>query len=295
MINSELEQLEHIKSKYGHIFEIEENGNLILRRNLGIPSFKLIFIEGGEFLMGDNEKGHRVILSSFYIAEFPVTQQLYNSIVGQNPSKFKGINRPVDRALWYNAIEFCEILNEKLNFFHAPYTIEKDNNDNHNKNSGDNIRWTVNFNTQGIGFRLPTEAEWEYAAKGGAKVFDGGVLQKTYSRSAAQRYAGSDHFNDVGWYSENNKYETKPVGLKFPNSLGIYDLSGNVWEWCWDWFADFNKKKKKNPTGSVSGTVRVLRGGAWDFASDNCKIDLRYSYWPHGTHSSFGFRLVLAL
>jgi formylglycine-generating enzyme required for sulfatase activity len=148
---------------------------------------------------------------------------------------------------------------------------------------------TTQCNFRCTAFRLPTEAEWEFAARGGKKA------KKQY------KYAGSDNIDDVAWCSENNDYETKPVGLKFPNALGLYDMSGNVWEWCWDRYGeDYYEKCKKNgqtpnPVGPQSGSARVLRGGSWRSGAGHSRVAYRHDYAPDDRWYSRGFRLLFAL
>jgi formylglycine-generating enzyme len=283
------DQIKQLKTQYCHLFEVEENGNLTLRSDLGVPPFKLIFVEGGEYSMGDNiisnAQEHKVKLSSFFIAEYPVTNELYKAVTGNNPNRFEGINHPVEQVSWYDAVEFCEILNKKLQISPGFYDVDKINKDKNNRSENDKLKWTVNFNQLGNGFRLPTEAEWEYAARGGLEILSISSLQ----------YSGSDHLNEVGWHRENNVYETKPVGLKFPNCLGIHDLSGNVWEWCWDWYSEYDKKVIENPTGAKDGSVRVMRGGSWNSNAEDCRLTPRGSYWPIIILYNFGFRQVFAM
>ncbi|MEZ4960420.1 MAG: formylglycine-generating enzyme family protein [Saprospiraceae bacterium] len=224
-------------------------------------SFDMIFVEGGEFLMGaeksqydDERPVHQVKVSGFYIGKFPVTQHLWQSITGENPSRFKGENRPVEMVSWHDAQGFIEKLNAALSL---PQAI-----------------------------RLPTEAEWEFAARGGNK-------------SGKYGYAGSDKLKEVGWYSENSYGETKPVGLKFPNELGLSDMSGNVWEWCQDWYdSDYYKKCASeglsvNPQGPERGVYRVLRGGGYFYSAGDCRSTYRSFRHPDYQFSGIGFRLVV--
>lgn len=226
-------------------------------------TFRMVPIEGGEFDMGDEVgdlgedcRPHRVRLSPYSMGQFPVTQALWLAVMGgKNPSYFKGDARPVEQVSWDDAKTFMDKLNEKL---------------------------------PGRGFRLPTEAEWEYAARGGHT--DSG-------RSCL--YAGSNRLESVGWWRENSHNETKPVGLKMPNALGLFDMSGNIYEWCADWYdSEFYKKCKKkgtveNPRNDETGSDRVLRGGSWFYDDPRyCRVAYRDLIDPDDRGNGLGFRLA---
>jgi len=172
-----------------------------------------VFVEGGTFQMGSNDGDsdekpvHSVTVSSFYVGKFEVTQKEYQNVMGKNPSYFKGENNPVENVTWYDAVKYCNKRSEKEGRTPS-YNI-----------NGNNV--TCDFSANG--YRLPTEAEWEYAARGGNK-------------SQNYKYSGSNKIGDVAWYDSNSGLRTHPVGQKAPNELGIYDMTGNVWEWCWDWY-----------------------------------------------------------
>ena len=197
---------------------------------------------------------HRVELSSFWIGEFPVTQALWVAVMGNNPAYFPGMDRPVEQVSWVDITErFLPALNQQ------------------SKQS----------------YRLPTEAEWEYAARGG-------FHQSKY------KYAGSNRLEDVGWHYENSHLETKAVGLKQPNALGLYDMSGNVWEWCEDWFDEKHYETwaktgvVENPTEPVQGRHRVLRGGSWVYDPGYCRLLSRKGVNPVIGNTGRGFRLVVS-
>ncbi len=186
-------------------------------------NFDIVFVKGGTFQMGseendayDSEKPvHEVTLSDYYIGKYPVTQELFSSVMDKNPSYFKGDKLPVERVSWNVANEFINKLNKET----------------------------------GKNYRLPTEAEWEFAARGGNK-------------SGNFKYAGTDNLEEVGWYSQNSKDKTHPVGEKSPNELGICDMSGNVWEWCNDRFGGYDGRPQTNPQCPETGSYRVTRGGS---------------------------------
>ena len=227
---------------------------------VGNVQFEMVYVEGGTFRMGateeqgrdawDNEKPvHRVTLSSYLIGKHEVTQALWEEVMGSNPSHNKqGGDYPVENVSWFDCQEFIGKLNART----------------------------------GMQFRLPTEAEWEYAARGG-------------DRSKGYKYAGSDNLDEVGWYAENSGFHTHPVGEKKPNELGLYDMSGNVLEWCEDRFGAYSNEAQTNPTGPQSGGYRVLRGCIyWDFAR-NCRVSYRINGDPGDRYDHDGLRLVLSL
>jgi formylglycine-generating enzyme len=225
--------------------------------------FEMLLVEGGVFEMGSNAKEayddekpvHKVQVSSFWMGEFAVTQALWAYVMKENPSDFKGANRPVENVSYEDIVkEFLPRLNSMT----------------------------------GHAYRLPTEAEWEYAAKGGK-----------YGQQYPFEYAGSNKLEEVGWYDENSQDETKAVGLKTPNLLGLYDMSGNVWEWCSDWYAeDFYKTStagvSTNPIGPATGSYRVFRGGSWLSSALLCRSARRDGYSPALRSYGVGFRLVLS-
>ena len=220
-------------------------------------SFKMILVEGGTFTMGatseqgtdaesDEKPAHSVTLSSYYIGETEVTQELWQAVMGSNPSKFKGSKRPVERVSWDDCMTFIRKLNSLT----------------------------------GKNFRLPTEAEWEYAARGGNK-------------SKRCKYSGSNTLGDVAWYKDNSGGETHSVKTKTPNEQGIYDMSGNVSEWCQDRKGSYESSSQTNPTGPSSGSYRVCRGGGWSSGAEGCRVSNRGNGLPTLTGSYLGLRLVL--
>ena len=192
------------------------------------------------------EPVHQVTLSTYSIGETEVTQALWEAVMGSNPSNFKGGSLPVERVSW----EDCQTFIQKLN------------------------------QLTGKRFRLPTEAEWEYAARGGNK-------------SRGYRYAGSNTIGDVAWYEDNSGNQTHPVKAKQANELGLYDMSGNVWEWCQDWYGDYSSSSQTNPKGPSSASLRVIRGGSWFYDAGYCRVSLREWSLPGYRGFDLGLRLAL--
>ena len=219
----------------------------------------LAFVKGGHFWMGSNihevevqwsaEPMHDIVVSDFFIQTTELTQLQWKTVMGYNPSKFQGDNLPVDDVSWNSVQEF-----------------------------------SVKLNTlSGKNYRLPTEAEWEYAAGGG--------------QQNGTKFSGTDRDIEVGeyaWTAENSNGIPHPVGKKLPNRLGIYDMTGNVWEWCSDWLGDYNAEFKINPTGSVSGVRKTNRGGSWKHDINFCTTKHRGGYDPGSYNNRIGFRLVLS-
>ncbi len=221
-------------------------------------NFEMIKVEAGSFTMGcTSEQGgdcydwekpsHRVtITQDYYIGKFEVTQELYKAVMGTNPSYWKEYNRPVENVSWNDAMEFCAELS----------------------------RLTSRQ------FTLPTEAEWEYAARGGKK-------------NECTKYAGGWSIGYVAWYSDNSGSSTHVCGTKRANALGIYDMSGNVWEWCLDRYGNYSSASQTDPMGSSSGSNRVYRGGGWGHDAENCRVSYRRGYTPDYRYRNLGFRVVL--
>lgn len=245
---------------------------------------EMVYVEGGTFTMGataeqgtsdpyeDEYPTHQVTLSDFYIGKYEVTQQLWEYVMkysgtcadgstisayatdvwlGSNPSSSYGVGDyyPAYYVSWEDIVNiFIPRLNK----------------------------------ITGKTFRLPTEAEWEYAARGGNK-------------SKGYKYSGSNTIGDVAWYTSNSSSKTHQVGTKAPNELGLYDMSGNVWEWCSDWYSSsyYSSSPSTNPTGPTSGSIRVRRGGSWSNSANYCRVSGRYFFDPGYRNSFLGFRLVM--
>ena len=230
---------------------------------------EMVYVAGGEFLMGgtseqgsDAESDESVIrhvtVGDFYIGRYEVTQSQWESVMGTSVSQQRnkvntsyslsgtGPNYPMYYVSWEEANEFCRILSRKT----------------------------------GRNYRLPTEAEWEYAARGG-------------NRSRGYKYSGSNNINEVAWYDHNSGDKTHIVGTKSPNELGIYDMSGNVYEWCQDWYGSYSSGSQTNPQGPSSGSYRVARGGSWYLDAEDCRSSIRDSSSPVLSVYALGLRLVL--
>ena len=221
-------------------------------------TFNMVYVEGGTFMMGatseqgsdaykDEKPAHSVTLSSYYIGQTEVTQALWKEVMGSNPSRFEGDTNPVERVSWNDCQTFIQKLNQRT----------------------------------GKTFRLPTEAEWGYAARGGKK-------------SRGYKYSGGNDIATVAWYGSNSGAKTHAVGTKAPNELGIYDMSGNVWEWCNDWYGDYSSNAQTNPTGAESGPLRVGRGGSWIGNAGDCRSSYRDRCAPSVGYGNIGLRLVLS-
>ncbi len=251
------------KKKINNIWSYLPSGAVLDERDEPSPPpppdlVEMVYVQGGTFTMGctseqsdcyDNEKPvHRVTVSSFYMSKYEVTQKLWREVMGSDPPelRFQGCdNCPVERVSWNDIQTFIKKLNQKT----------------------------------GKNYRLPIEAEWEFAARGGNK-------------SKGYKYAGSNTIDAVAWYFKNSDSKTHPVGQKRPNELGLYDMSGNVYEWCSDWYGSYSKGTQTNPIGPSSDTHRVLRGGCWGSDGEHCRFSYRSNNYPSYRSHSHGFRLV---
>ena len=240
------------------IRKIEEETAKQKSFNVNGVSFDMISVEGGTFTMGasnqdsdasyEERPAHEAILSTFYIGKYEVTQELWQAVMGNNPSpdSCKGEKVPVVDVSWDDCDDFIKELNKLT----------------------------------GKKFRLPTEAEWEFAARGG-------------KNGKGYKYAGNDNIEAVAWYCGNSGGHPHPVGQKQHNELSLYDMSGNVWEWCQDWYGSYSSNSQTNPTGASSGSYRVNRGGGWGNDARGCRSSRRSYITPSYGDNYLGLRLAL--
>lgn len=216
----------------------------------------MVYVNGGTFMMGatkeqidvreDEKPNHKVTLTSFSIGRYEVTQEEWLAVMGNNPSVIRNTKNPVENVSWDDCQTFISKLNELT----------------------------------GRNFRLPTEAEWEFAARGGNH--NNGFI-----------YAGNNDLNSIAWYYENSNNTTHKVGSKRPNELGLYDMSGNVWEWCQDIYGFYDVNDGTDPKGPKSGSKRIFRGGSYSYAKEQCRVSSRLSSPPSDKGSNLGFRLAM--
>jgi formylglycine-generating enzyme required for sulfatase activity len=228
----------------------------------------MVLIPGGTFTMGSPETDpdyvdwegprHQVTVNPVYMGKYPVTQKAYEAVMGNNPSHTQGENIPVETVSWYNALEYCNALSKKERLKPA-YTI-----------TGARVRW----NTGANGYRLPTEAEWEYACRAGTDT----------------RYNTGDTISPAqAWFNGASPVE---AGSFAPNAWGLYDMHGNVYEWCWDWYGDYSAERQNNPRGPENGTTRVIRGGGGGSDAQHLRSAERGRVEPGTRNVNLGFRVV---
>jgi len=225
---------------------------------------EMVQLPGGWFTMGDKDevdaKLHEVFVSSFYIDKYPVTQEEYQRVMGENPSRWKGNKNPVEQVSWSKAARYCNACS-RLEGLQPCYDLNT---------------WECDFDADG--YRLPTEAEWEYACRAGTKTpyFFGNDTSKL------QNYA---------WFDNNSGKKPRPVGQKQPNPWGLHDMYGNVWEWCNDFYKVdyYQESPEENPKGPKTGDTKVVRGGAWKFSAENCRSGYRYNEDPAYSDVCFGY------
>ena len=226
---------------------------------------EMVLVPGGSFAMGDqrgdiDEIPHDVYIRSFYIDKYPVTQGEYERVMGENPSRWKGKKNPVEQVRWSDAVRYCNARSD-LERLQPCYDLKT---------------WKCNFNANG--YRLPTEAEWEYACRAGTET------RYSFGNNTSQ-------LRHYAWFKENSGRKPRPVGQKRPNPWGLYDMYGDVWEWCNDFYEVdyYEKSPKENPNGPKTGESKVVRGGCWDSTADKCRSSFRYNENPGYTDACFGY------
>ena len=225
---------------------------------------EMVLLPGGTFTMGDDKEvdatPHEVVLSSFYIDKHLVTQTEYQRVMGKNPSRWKAVENPVEQVRWSDAVRYCNT-RSGLDGLNPCYDLQT---------------WECNFDANG--YRLPTEAEWEYACRAGTKT------AYSFGDSPSQ-------LKDYAWFKDNSGSKPHPVAQKKPNLWGLYDMHGNVWEWCNDFYKVdyYQESPQENPKGPKTGETKVVRGGAWKFSADSCRSGYRYNEDPGYVDACFGY------
>ncbi|MDR3204688.1 MAG: formylglycine-generating enzyme family protein [Deltaproteobacteria bacterium] len=251
----------------------------------------LVLIKRGTFIMGSpeteawrekDERERKITLSDFYLAKYQVSQKEYRELMGHNPSRFKGDDRPVENVTWLEAIKYCNARSLREGLTPA-YVI-----------NGDNVAW----NREASGYRLPTEAEWEYACRAGtSSPFN---TDKSITTDEANYYGHYPYMIETYYFFQSQletkpgvyRGETIPTGSFAPNKWGLFDMHGNVWDWCWDWYASYEGDRLTNPTGPSSGSFRVNRGGGWNDFAKHLRSAYRASTPPSNSSFNLGFRLA---
>ncbi len=275
-------------------------------RSDSIPAW-MVLITGGTFTMGDlfregesNETEHSVTVSDFYLGKTEVTFddfEAFCTATGREKPSDSGWGRgkrPVINVDWYDAVEYCNWLSQKANLTLA-YTLDKSRKDPNNTNAADAKKWIVTCNLMANGYRLPTEAEWEYAAREGGKKIRFGNGKDIANPSQINFDATASYKKD---YSVVGEYRQKTVevgSLNSPNVLGLHDMSGNVWEWCFDWYETYPSEGKTNPDGGTSGSLRVRRGGSWFDDPQDVRAADRSCVKPVNRDDIIGFRVARAV
>ena len=227
---------------------------------------EMILLPGGWFIMGDDKgevderPAHKIYVAPFYMDKYPVTQEEYERVMGENPSRWKGGKNPVEQVRWSDAVRYCNA-RSRLEGLQPCYNLET---------------WECDFDADG--YRLPMEAEWEFACRAGTKT----------------RYFFGDNPRKLklyAWFKGNSGGRPRPVGRKLPNPWGLYDMYGNVWEWCNDFYKVdyYGESPLKNPKGPKTGNTKVLRGGSWNSKAEECRSSYRYNENPGYTDVCFGY------
>jgi formylglycine-generating enzyme required for sulfatase activity len=205
-----------------------------------------------------------VTVKNFLISRYEITQAEWESVMGNNPSGFRGAELPVENVSWFDAVEYCNALSLKEGL--TPCYSGSGN--------------AINCDWDAGGYRLPTEAEWEYAARSGNRNF------------FSSAYLGNFNLDADAWYNRNSGGRTQAAGTRAPNGLGLYDMCGNVWEWCWDWFGSYSSDAQTDPRGAPAGSRRIRRGGSWINSAQSVRPTARDHLAPSSQNNSTGFRVV---
>jgi len=227
-------------------------------------AIEMVLIPGGTFTMGDEDEPdappHEVTISPFHMDKYLVTQEQYERVMGDNPARWKAKTNPIEQVRWSDAVKFCNA-RSRLEGLEPCYSLET---------------WECSFDANG--YRLPTEAEWEYACRAGAKT------AYFFGDSVSQ-------LGDYAWFEKNAGGHPQPVGQKKPNAWGLYDICGNLWQWCNDFYGVeyYTQSPRENPRGPKEGDTKVVRGGAWKFSADNCRCGYRYNENPGYVDVCFGY------
>jgi formylglycine-generating enzyme required for sulfatase activity len=269
--------------------------SITIRSGSSSTQTDLVQVAGGTFQMGSNDANdgasppHSITLGAFYIDKTEITYEKWTEVrtwglthgytdLVTGTNGYRGTtNNPVTTVNWYDVLKWCNARSEKDGLtpvYYTSNTLAIVYRTGQLDLAADAVKWTAN------GYRLPTEAEWEFAARGGTK-------------SQGYAYSGSNAVDTVAWYSGNAGSSTHPVGKKGANELGLNDMSGNAWEWCWDLYGSYSASAQTDPKGSTSGSYRVTRGGSYDYKESFCRVAYRQNYWtPTDRVDRFGFRCV---
>jgi len=276
----------------------EKNHPLFLMK--AIPNSDVLIGAEDSFTFAQQEERPRHLVTltrPFAIGRYPVTQSLWKQVMKNNPSEFKGENRPVEQVNWVECVLFCNTLSalEGLRpVYSTPVGIERlfmqtgESNPAITDTEVDQMALQIKQDLDANGYRLPTEAEWEYAAKGVS------ARNNVRQNTVRFRYSGSDELNQVAWFRDNSRAKTQPAGQKEANSFGLYDMSGNVWEWVWDWYQEdyYKDSPARNPSGPKTGTAKINRGGSWRNGKESLHCSFRFRNSPSLRYDDLGFRLA---
>ena len=279
MSNILADKIENLKKSYNR-FKIKSASITKSNKNKKLkPTFKdMVIVNGGKYKPSFFEEEREVF--DLEVCKYPVTQDMWMEVMEENPSYFKGGRRPVESVSWWDALEYCNKLSEKYNL-EPVYDLSKKDEGilKINQLGGETEYPNIADFRKTEGFRLPTELEWEWLARGGEIAIQDGVFN--------YKYSGSANINEVAWYLNNSNKQTHDVGTKKPNQLGLYDCTGNVWEWCYDTTSSGYISKETSYIYDASSDSRSLRGGSWNYYFLSCTISYRYNYKMYYKKDSF--------